>query len=100
MDYPAAPRGLGRLAGWRGQQLSADGGQSDAARRREEHGEFRSWIGSYGGMPGARIELSEQAADGTWIDLRAWSDGKACEGWPRGWGTCRVQPSRVDVTVA
>ncbi|MFD7181507.1 hypothetical protein ACFV90_16090 [Streptomyces sp. NPDC059904] len=38
---------------------------------------FHSWIGSYGSMPGARIELSEQAADGTWIELRAWPDGKA-----------------------
>ncbi|MEV6702517.1 hypothetical protein AB0M68_36200 [Streptomyces sp. NPDC051453] len=76
MDYPAAPRGLGRLAGHRG-QLRANGGQSDAAKRREEHGEFRSSIGSYGSMPGARIELSEQAADGTWIELRAWPHGKA-----------------------
>ncbi|MFD4653809.1 hypothetical protein [Streptomyces sp. NPDC058441] len=32
---------------------------------------FRSWIGSYGSMPGARIELTKQAADDTWIELRA-----------------------------
>ncbi|MFF1760395.1 hypothetical protein [Streptomyces sp. NPDC058266] len=38
---------------------------------------FRSWIGSYGSMPGARIELAEQAADDTWNELRAWPDGKA-----------------------
>ncbi|MGW6484982.1 hypothetical protein ACWGDS_45495 [Streptomyces sp. NPDC055059] len=35
---------------------------------------FRSWIGSYGSMPGARITLAEQVADGTWIELRAWPD--------------------------
>ncbi|MFB6678363.1 hypothetical protein ACFCWG_39315 [Streptomyces sp. NPDC056390] len=38
---------------------------------------FRSWIGSYGSMPGARIKLTEQAADDTWAELRAWPDGKA-----------------------
>ncbi|MFG3364687.1 hypothetical protein ACGF0K_06890 [Streptomyces sp. NPDC048156] len=38
---------------------------------------FRSWLGSYGSMPGARIELSVQTADGTWIELRAWPDGTA-----------------------
>jgi hypothetical protein len=37
---------------------------------------FRSWIGSYGSMPGARIMLAEQAADETWIELRAWLDEK------------------------
>lgn len=38
---------------------------------------FRSWIGSYGSMPGARIELAGQAADDTWTELKAWHDGKA-----------------------
>ncbi|MFF1563795.1 hypothetical protein ACFVY1_09745 [Streptomyces sp. NPDC058293] len=35
---------------------------------------FRSWIGSYGSIPGARITLAEQAADESWGDLEAWPD--------------------------
>lgn len=41
---------------------------------------FRSWIGSYGGAPGARValaELAELAADGSWVELKAWPDGEA-----------------------
>ncbi|MFE5681709.1 hypothetical protein [Streptomyces sp. NPDC056512] len=35
---------------------------------------FRSWIGSYGSMPGARVALAEQAGDGVWVELKAWPD--------------------------
>ncbi|WP_329576700.1 MULTISPECIES: hypothetical protein [unclassified Streptomyces] len=38
---------------------------------------FRSWIGSYGSMPGARVALAEQAADETWTELKAWPDSAA-----------------------
>ncbi|MFI9774037.1 hypothetical protein ACIHCV_04825 [Streptomyces sp. NPDC051956] len=38
---------------------------------------FRSWIGSYGSIPGARITLAEQAADESWSDLEAWPDSAA-----------------------
>ncbi|WP_406100854.1 hypothetical protein OG698_01060 [Streptomyces sp. NBC_01003] len=38
---------------------------------------FRSWIGSYGSVPGARVALAEQAADGSWVELKAWPDSTA-----------------------
>ncbi|MCX5435558.1 hypothetical protein [Streptomyces sp. NBC_00063] len=38
---------------------------------------FRSWIGSYGSMPGARVTLAEQSADETWTELKAWPDSAA-----------------------
>ncbi|MFF1401354.1 hypothetical protein ACFVZD_47715 [Streptomyces sp. NPDC058287] len=38
---------------------------------------FRSWIGSYGSIPGARITLAEQAADESWRELEAWPDSAA-----------------------
>ncbi|WP_406337357.1 hypothetical protein [Streptomyces sp. NBC_00649] len=36
---------------------------------------FRSWIGSYGSVPGARIALAEQAGGESWVELKAWPDG-------------------------
>ncbi|MGW2082562.1 hypothetical protein ACWCOW_37625 [Streptomyces sp. NPDC001939] len=38
---------------------------------------FRSWIGSYGSIPGARIALAEQIADGPWVELNVWPDRAA-----------------------
>ncbi|WP_327578468.1 hypothetical protein [Streptomyces sp. NBC_00145] len=38
---------------------------------------FRSWIGSYGSIPDARITLAEQTADDSWSDLKAWPDSTA-----------------------
>ncbi|MGW2083129.1 hypothetical protein ACWCOW_40745 [Streptomyces sp. NPDC001939] len=38
---------------------------------------FRSWIGSYSTIASARIALSEQTADATWTELKAWPDDEA-----------------------
>ncbi|MFD7204377.1 hypothetical protein [Streptomyces sp. NPDC059893] len=38
---------------------------------------FRSWIGSYGSILTARVALAEQAADGSWVELKAWPEDEA-----------------------
>jgi hypothetical protein len=43
-----------------------DGRRDDPATAERE---FRSWIGSYSVMPGARIALAEHAADESWGEL-------------------------------
>ncbi|MFB6675624.1 hypothetical protein ACFCWG_25000 [Streptomyces sp. NPDC056390] len=38
---------------------------------------FRSWIGSYSGIPEARVVLTESEADGTEHVLEQWPDDEA-----------------------
>ncbi|MGV2914685.1 hypothetical protein [Streptomyces alfalfae] len=35
---------------------------------------FTSWIGEYSTIADARVVLEEQAADGTWKQVRVWPD--------------------------
>ncbi|MFG3369532.1 hypothetical protein ACGF0K_31750 [Streptomyces sp. NPDC048156] len=51
--------------------------QGEWSTRETGEGKFRSWIGSYGSAPSARVALAEQAADESWGELKACLDTKA-----------------------
>ncbi|MFB6854901.1 hypothetical protein ACFCWV_20760 [Streptomyces sp. NPDC056341] len=51
--------------------------QSEWPIRETAARKYTSWIGSYGSMPGARIALAEQTADGPWAEVKTWPDSAA-----------------------